>query len=275
MDLPNYEGIGLLLDDSFAGAAHNLGADPDFHNLIVYGRKPEAKNVTSTRESLGTPGNFDPLEPVALAPKSLSKTEIGAGTLDSVRRVAVLVSAGEGHGSGFFITDDGHILTNAHVVGDAGLVRVVSSNGAYKMVAEVLRRDRVRDVALLRVQKLPENFSPALRPIRLDIPRVGEEAYAIGTPLQEKNLQDTVTKGIISAWRPRHRNDRQSYIQADITIQPGNSGGPLLDAHGNITGIAVSGVLEDVGGMAGLNYFVPIVEALEVLDIKTPPVAHR
>jgi S1-C subfamily serine protease len=63
---------------------------------------------------------------------------------------------------------------------------------------------------------------------------------------------------------------RQSYIQADITIQPGNSGGPLLDAAGNITGIAVAGYLGTVGEMSGLNLFIPIDEALRKMSIAVP-----
>ena len=88
---------------------------------------------------------------------------------------------------------------------------------------------------------MPEDFKPVILPLRREIPHIGEDVYAIGAPLSEKDLQDTVTKGIVSAWRPSDRITRQSYIQADVDVQPGNSGGPLLDAHGNILGLTVAG----------------------------------
>ena len=274
IDMPNYEGIGLLLDDSFAASAHNLGADRMFFDLIVNGKIPSG-SIHNSDKLHSTSGGFDPMEAVSIAYTGLQKKPLVPDTLNIARQVAVLISAGSGHGSGFFVTSDGHILTNQHVVGDSTLVRVVTHNGKHKLVAEVLRQDKIRDVALLRVQKMPPGFNPMLLPIRLDIPLVGEKAYAIGAPLQEKSLQDTVTHGIISAWRPQHRFNRQSYIQADIPIQPGNSGGPLIDENGNITGIAVSGVTEDSGAMAGLNYFIPIAEAFDRLDISEPARSGR
>jgi S1-C subfamily serine protease len=190
--------------------------------------------------------------------------------MERLRRGAVLVSSGSGHGSGFFVSDNGHILTNAHVTGDADLVRVVTAGREYKLVGEVLRRDKERDVALIRLQDVPENFKPLILPVRTDIPVVGEDVYAIGAPLYEKDLQDTVTKGIVSAWRPTDRMTRQSYIQADVAVQQGNSGGPLLDGNGNIIGIAVAGYNDPVGSAAGLNLFIPIGEALKKLDIPAP-----
>ncbi|MDB5490968.1 MAG: trypsin-like peptidase protein [Micavibrio sp.] len=195
------------------------------------------------------------------------RDKMDLGDLDHVRRAAVLISTGSGHGSGFFISEQGHILTNAHVVGNADLVRVVTAGRQYKLIAGVIRKDKERDVALLRIEEMPEDFKPVVLPIRADIPRIGEEVYAIGSPLSEEDLQDTVTKGIVSAWRPSDRITRQSYIQADVTVQPGNSGGPFLDGHGNILGLTVAGFTDSAGSTAGLNLFIPIGEALRKLDI--------
>jgi serine protease Do len=264
MDLPNYEAIDMMIDDSFGVATNNLGADPKFHDLLVTGIKPP--KAADKAALFGPVGKFAPDDAVAVGTDKL-RDKMDLTDLEHLRRAAVLISTGAGHGSGFFISDHGHIITNAHVVGDADLVRVVTSGRQYKLVADVIRKDKERDVALLRIEDMPEDFKPVVLPIRSDIPRVGEDVYAIGAPLSEKDLQDTVTKGIVSAWRPSDRMTRQSYIQADVDVQPGNSGGPLLDARGNILGLTVAGYNDDAGSAAGLNLFIPIGEALKKLDI--------
>jgi S1-C subfamily serine protease len=269
MDLPNYEAIGLMLDDSFAAAAHNLGADERFNNLVVRGAVPPTTRKYDHDPVFGIATKFDPRETVAL-PQIARRTQSAAPDLDMLRRNAVMIGTGAGHGSGFFIGDKGYILTNDHVVGDADRVRVVTAGGRHKLVGEVLRRDAARDVALIRIEDMPQDFHPVLLPVRRDIPRVGEDVYAIGAPFSEKDLQDTVTKGIVSAFRPDDRWDRQSFIQADVTIHPGNSGGPLLDAHGNIIGLSVAGYADENGNsLSGLNLFIPIGDALDRLDIGT------
>lgn len=257
MDLPNYEAIGMMMDDSFGIAANNLGADRAFHDLLVSGVKPLGK---ADKDVLfGPVGKFSKQDQVPAIDKKLSG-KMSLVDLSHARKTAVLISSGAGHGSGFFISDLGHIITNAHVVGDADQVRIVTSGKEYKLVGEVLRRDKERDVALIRLEDMPESFRPTVLPVRMQIPAVGEEVYAIGAPLKEKDLQDTVTRGIVSAWRPSERMTRQSYIQADVTIQPGNSGGPLIDAGGNILGLAVAGYTNDAGATSGLNLFVRSVK---------------
>lgn len=267
MDLPNYEAIGLMMDDAFAGAAHNLGADQAFHDLIVRGAVPASKEGQEDEAVFGPVTKFQPNEPVSLAAMPLY-TAPAAPKLDTLRSVAVMIGTGAGHGSGFFVTKEGHILTNDHVVGDADRVRIVTANGQHKLTGEILRRDGARDVALIRVEEMPSGFTPILLPVRTDIPKIGEDVYAIGAPLSEKDLQDTVTSGIVSAWRAKDRWDRQSYIQSDVTIQPGNSGGPLLDRAGNIIGISAAGYSDGMtSANTGLNLFIPIGEALSELSI--------
>jgi serine protease Do len=269
MDLPNYDAIGMMMDDSFAAAAHNLGSDEKFHHLLVQGVKPP--NARQDKDALfGRAGIFAADDPVTLTDKPLSGKALTPATLEQARRGTVMIGSGAGHGSGFFISAQGHILTNAHVVGDADQVRITTTGGKHKIVGEVLRRDKERDVALIRLTEMPAGFTPVLLPMRAEIPKVGEQAYVIGAPLYEKDLQDTITSGIISAWRPQERMSRQSFIQADITVQPGNSGGPLLDGAGNIIGVSVAGYLGIAGEMSGLNLFIPIDEALRKMDIAAP-----
>lgn len=178
-----------------------------------------------------------------------------------VQHQAVLVAAGASHGSGFFVDPDGLLLTNAHVVGNADRVRVVLQDGV-PLVGTVERVHRKRDVALVRV---PRGRYPAL-PLRLDPPPVSEAVLAVGAPLSER-MQGTVTRGIVSS----HRKDRLTgypLLQADVTVHPGNSGGPLLDANGNVVGITVSGLSSAEGLNTGLNFFIPIADALARLNLR-------
>src|SRR5262249_23197816 len=118
--------------------------------------------------------------------------------------------------------------------------------------------DGRRDVALIKVEESVSGL-----PLRLDRPKIGSEVYAVGSPL-DADLSATVTKGIISAYRQR---DGRDFIQNDVGILPGNSRDPLLDASGNLIGIAVS-ALEMGDVPVGVNFFIPIGDALERLGIR-------
>ena len=262
--VPNHDGIPLLLEDSFAAAVHNMGADPNFHKLIFYGEEPADVSDTYHDPYEEPILKFDTDEQVIINNPPLSRVS-AEGHWETIKHSTVLIQAANSHGSGFFITDRGHIVTNAHVVGDAVRVRVVSSGKEEKMIAEVLRVDRKRDVALLRLEEIPDDLRLKTLPIRLDKPRVGEDVYAIGAP-NYKRLQDTLTKGIVSAHRSDAR-ERQPYIQADVAIYGGNSGGPLLDGYGNLVGLTVSGYVRGDIPLDALNNFIPIQDALEHLDI--------
>lgn len=262
-EVPNPEGATLLTRDAFAMAAHNLGADPAFRDLIVHGLKP-AKDDAPIKPR---PRRYDASD--AFMPgdnKILSATPFPRQA-EQARRVAVMVQGGVGHGSGFFISSRGDILTNAHVVGDAQNVRIVLSGRDKAMVGEVVKRDKMRDVAWIRpIDPLPGAIT--VLPVRAEWPGVGERVYAIGAPLQAR-MQDSVTSGIVSALRKNFpmMGTRQDFIQSDVTIQPGNSGGPLLDANGNIIGFAVAGLMDSAESSTGLNYFIPIASALKTLGI--------
>lgn len=175
-----------------------------------------------------------------------------------------------GVGSGFIISQDGHILTNAHVVENADEVTVVLKDGR-RFVGKVVGADPVTDVAVIDVEatNLPkvklgnsENIVP------------GSWAIAIGNPL---GLNNTVTQGIISA-TGRSGSDigiqdkRLDFIQTDAAINPGNSGGPLLNAQGEVIGVNTA----IIGGAQGLGFAIPIDTAQRVANqlITTGRVEH-
>ena len=181
----------------------------------------------------------------------------------------VLVSLPESFGSGVLVSPEGYILTNQHVVGRAKTVRVRWSDGL-ETEGEVLRSHKGRDVALIKTN--PRDRDPL--PVRSRPVEPGETVLAIGAPLEEA-LQGTITRGIVSAHRIV---DGYAFIQSDVGVNHGNSGGPLIDEHGFVVGLTDTG-LQSNGTPIGLNFFIPIKDALDFLgvdiappDEKTPPV---
>ncbi|MER5809500.1 trypsin-like peptidase domain-containing protein [Streptomyces sp. NPDC002033] len=210
---------------------------------------------------------------------------LAASALPSV--VTIEASAGDGEGgtgTGFVYDEQGHILTNNHVVASAangGKLSATFSNGK-KYEAEVIGRAQGYDVAVLKLKNPPT----ALKPLALgdsDKVAVGDSTIAIGAPF---GLSNTVTTGIVSAKnRPvasgdgsGGKNSYMSALQTDASINPGNSGGPLLDGRGAVIGI--NSAIQSAGnggfgggqaGSIGLGFAIPINQARNVADslIKT------
>ncbi len=267
----NKEGLPLMINEAFAMAAYNLGSDKSFHDLIFYNEKP-TQNWQNKKYIESRPRIFNPNEELVISNLPLSAVPL-INHAEKSGKVSVLVQAGSGYGSGFFVSDQGHIITNAHVVGDALRVRIVTSGGKEKLIAEVLRKNTKRDVALLKLEEKPEGLGIVTLPIRLKYPKVSEDIYALGAP-EHKLMQDTLSKGIISSIRNNFRvhGSEMNFIQGDIAISKGNSGGALLDAEGNIIGISIVGIYQDIGaGDSRLNLFIPISDALSYLNISINP----
>jgi Do/DeqQ family serine protease len=176
-----------------------------------------------------------------------------------------------GTGSGFVMSNDGTILTNAHVVNGADTVTVLLKDGR-SLQGKVLGQDNLTDVAVIKIQA---TNLPTVQVGDSDQLRPGEWAIAIGNPL---GLDNTVTAGIISA-TGRTSGDigapdkRVGFIQTDAAINPGNSGGPLLNQYGQVIGMntAIIG-----GGAQGLSFAIPIKTAQRIANqlIATGKVNH-
>lgn len=181
--------------------------------------------------------------------------------IDLIRQSVVTLDAGaSGHGSGFFVAPT-LIMTNHHVVQGKSLMRVTLANGR-RVLGEVVRQHAERDVALVQVEA--QGRRPL--PIRDEPLKITEEVFAIGTP-HERGLSATVSKGIVSAFRPNRFGLED--IQADVDIHGGDSGGALLDRHGNVVGVTYAGISPAGSTLStGLNFFVPIGDALDKLNIK-------
>jgi serine protease Do len=163
----------------------------------------------------------------------------------------------KGIGSGFVLSEDGYIMTNAHVVDGADEL-IVTFPDKTEYPGKIIGADKRTDVAVVKIE------AKGLSPVRLgdsDRLRVGEWVMAIGSPY---GLENTVTAGIVSA-KARETGDFLPFIQTDVAINPGNSGGPLINMRGEVVGIN-SQIYSRSGGFQGISFAIPIAEAVRVSD---------
>ncbi|MFC6646409.1 S1C family serine protease [Granulicella cerasi] len=172
----------------------------------------------------------------------------------------------QGQGSGFILNKDGNILTNNHVIDNAQLVEVTLWNKK-KYKARVVTVDRNHDLALLKIDGAPDLQPATLASVNNLV--VGQRVYAIGNPF---GFSGTMTRGIISAIRSVQMpsgNKIEDAIQTDASVNPGNSGGPLLNSKGEVIGITTMIATNPNGAAeqsAGIGFAIPITTAKAVLD---------
>jgi serine protease Do len=162
-----------------------------------------------------------------------------------------------GVGSGFILSSDGVIMTNAHVVDGADEV-VVTLTDKREFKAKIIGADKRSDVAVVKIEA---TGLPAVKVGDVNRLRVGAWVVAIGSPF---GLENTVTAGIVSA-KQRDTGDYLPFIQTDVAINPGNSGGPLINMNGEVVGIN-SQIYSRSGGSMGISFSIPIDEAMRVSD---------
>ncbi|MEN9314656.1 MAG: putative periplasmic serine endoprotease DegP-like precursor, partial [Pseudomonadota bacterium] len=162
-----------------------------------------------------------------------------------------------GVGSGFIISADGFVLTNHHVIDGADDIYVTLADKR-EFKAKLIGSDRRTDVALVKVEATGLPKATIGDSSRL---RVGEWVIAIGSPF---GLENTVTAGIVSA-KGRDTGDYLPFIQTDAAVNPGNSGGPLLNTRGEVVGIN-SQIYSRTGGFMGISFSIPIDEAMRVVE---------
>ncbi|MCD0504414.1 Do family serine endopeptidase [Bordetella petrii] len=162
-----------------------------------------------------------------------------------------------GVGSGFLISEDGYILTNNHVVSEAADIFVTLTDGR-EFKAKVIGTDERTDVALIKIE------AKDMTPLTIGDPKTlkkGQWVLAIGSPF---GLDSTATAGIVSAIG-RDTGEYLPFIQTDVAVNPGNSGGPLLNLNGEVVGIN-SQIVSRSGGFMGISLAIPIDEAMRVAD---------
>ena len=224
-------------------------SDRDDFSAIVDAMGPAVVNISTRRIAKEAPpqapageGEADPFAPF-FGPEEGAEPEAPA----------------EGLGSGFIIAQDGIILTNAHVVDGADEVSV-RLRDQREFPAKVMGVDRLSDTAVLKVDGqnlpiIPVGATPSVR--------VGEWVVAIGSPF---GFDNTVTAGIVSATaRSLPEEGYVPFIQTDVAVNPGNSGGPLINTRGEVIGIN-SQIVSKTGGYQGLSFAIPMDVALHVKE---------
>ena len=217
-------------------------------------------------------------------PASPAKQDVSgliSSALPGVVSISVVLNGGQGAGTGFVISSDGQIATNAHVVADASKIEVKFADGS-TAAASVLGVDRTDDLAVIKVDKAGLTALPLGKSSDL---RIGEPVVAIGNAL-DLTGGPTATEGIVSALdRTIDTNDGEHLthlLQTDAAINPGNSGGPLLTLDGKVVGINSAGSqdAQNIGFAIAIDTARPIVEQLQqgktvtkaYLGVSTTPV---
>ena len=227
-------------------AARGLAAAPESFASVARAAKPAVVNIFSTRTVRAPGSTGDPSE-------DFFRRFFGEGLPARPQRQQSL-------GSGFAISTDGYIVTNAHVVQQAEQIRVKLANGD-QYEAKLVGSDPKTDVALIKIA--PHADVPVVRLGDSDGLEVGDWVVAIGNPF---GLAETVTAGIVSAkGRVIGAGPYDDFIQTDASINPGNSGGPLLNTAGEVVGIN-SAIFSRSGGNVGIGFAIPINLARRVVD---------
>ena len=235
------------------GSAPNYRAIVANNQAAVVGITTQGTTKTATPPGFGGPGNSD--DPLSQF--------FPHGMPNQHPRVM------RAQGSGFIVSADGLILTNAHVVAGAQEVTVkLSNHQEYK--AKVLGSDKTSDIAVL---KIDAHDLPTVQIGNSDQIAVGDYVLAIGEPF---GLEETATAGIVSAkGRSLPGDGYVPFIQTDAAVNPGNSGGPLFDAAGRVVGINAQ-IYSNSGGYEGVSFAIPINVAVQVKDqlVTTGKVNH-
>nr|WP_308597847.1 DegQ family serine endoprotease [Massilia sp. BJB1822] len=257
-------GAGVLFAPAVTGLAPAMAAPavaglPDFTELVDK-VGPAVVNIRTTerlRMRQGAPGEEEMQDFLRRFFGGAAPTPRGGQTPRRGRSAPQEEEVQRGVGSGFIISQDGYVLTNAHVVDGADEVYVTMTDKR-EFKAKVLGADASTDVAVLKIEgaKLPSLTIGDSNKIR-----VGEWVIAIGSPF---NLENTVTSGIISA-KARDTGEYLPLIQSDVAVNPGNSGGPLINMRGEVIGIN-SQIATLSGGYNGISFAVPIDEAMRVAE---------
>ena len=261
----------LLLSGFYYVTTHSSSAG----RLFPWLHNAPAEGATAATQLSGPMGTFHLTNAASAAPAYDTEEQQNIGVYKKALPSVVNITSTEvafdffygpvpqeGQGSGFILTKDGLILTNNHVIGNAQRVEAsLSDKKKYK--AKVLARDPNHDLALIKIE------APNLMPVTLSDSRslvVGQRVYAIGNPF---GLNGTMTRGIISAIRSvRSPNGApiEDAIQTDAAVNPGNSGGPLLNSRGDVIGITTMIASNGADQSSGIGFAIPINTARAILD---------
>lgn len=245
----------MTFSDAIAQQTSNYNL-PDFTGLVAkYGNT--VVNISTTTISKNNGGNFqfdfgDSDDPaLELFKHFFNQIPGGGGNFPREQQNHSL-------GSGFIISSDGYILTNAHVVAEADEIKVRLNNDKKEFTAKVIGSDKRTDIALIKIEA---TGLPVVKLANVKNLKVGEWVVAIGSPF---GFDNSVTAGIVSAkGRSLPQENYVPFIQTDVAINPGNSGGPLFNLRGEVVGIN-SQIYSRSGGYMGVSFAIPIDVAMQI-----------
>lgn len=225
------------------------------NNDIGGGTVNQLKKLYSIKDPLGDKSINDQ---IALIPVNQEEPELQK-LIASIIPSVVKIQTNYGDATGFILTKNGLIITNRHVVSRSNKAEIIFYDKT-KVEATVIRRDANADIAILSVGERFQSLS--LQPLPIcyqQYPNLGENVIAVGNPL---SLSNTITRGIVSGIR---ETESQTLIQTDAAVNPGNSGGPLLNKYGEVVGVVNARM--GGAGIEGLGFAVSIINALENLEM--------
>lgn len=231
---------------------------------------PVASTDPEYEQKLAEPFDTETFEGLPDIVEAVSSGVVGILNYQYSRNTQKLQIAGTG--SGFVLTSDGYIVTNQHVVDGAAVVRVSFADGMIEDAA-IVGSDVQSDVAVLKIET---NAMSALPLGNSDTIRVGEFVLAIGNPISSDSLYGSVTFGIISAKERLINIDgfENEYIQTDAAVNPGNSGGPLINMQGEVIGVTsakyVTAGYDELGNSIsseGIGFALPIRNVMQIVDV--------
>ena len=240
-------------------AMAQVRALPDFTDLVEQ-VGPSVVNIRTLEKVVERNGSVDPAEEQMLEffkRFGLPAPNIPRQTPRPNRSQPQEEPQSRGVGSGFILSSDGFIMTNAHVVEGADEV-IVTLTDKREFKAKIIGADKRSDVAVVKIEA---TGLPAVKVGDLTRLKVGEWVMAIGSPF---GLENSVTAGIVSA-KQRDTGDYLPFIQTDVAINPGNSGGPLINMRGEVVGIN-SQIYSRTGGSMGISFAIPMDEAVRVSE---------
>ena len=240
-------------------AIAQVRALPDFTDLVEQ-VGPSVVNIRTLEKVVERNGSVDPAEEQMLEffkRFGLPAPNIPRQTPRPNRSQPQEEPQSRGVGSGFILSSDGFIMTNAHVVEGADEV-IVTLTDKREFKAKIIGADKRSDVAVVKIEA---TGLPAVKVGDLTRLKVGEWVMAIGSPF---GLENSVTAGIVSA-KQRDTGDYLPFIQTDVAINPGNSGGPLINMRGEVVGIN-SQIYSRTGGSMGISFAIPMDEAVRVSE---------
>lgn len=232
----------------FLAASHAQSTPIDVSSSAAPTSAPAAARTAYTPEELANIRVYE------LASNSVVNITTSTVQYDRLRMLPI---PGQGSGSGSILDKQGHILTNAHVIDGAREVEVTLADGSIHE-ASLVGADTEYDIAVLKINAPPENLVP-IRLGRSDSLKVGQRAYLVGNPF---GLAGTLTTGIVSSLDrslPSQVADREmtSIIQTDAAMNPGNSGGPMLDSSARMIGMNVA-IASRSGQSSGVGFAIPV-----------------